>query len=188
MAKSGPEQDDLATGQAPPSEGGDALVQERIAEAERELSETKDRLLRVLADQENARRVAARHREDAVRFAVADLAGDLVQTLDNLQRALQSGSNTHESGEALQQLISGVASTERSLLAALDKHGIRRIEPLGEPFDPKRHHAVFQRTDLTVPEGTVVDVVQPGYMIHDRLLRPAMVGVATNDGAAPPSD
>jgi molecular chaperone GrpE len=183
MTKSGPERENLAGGEAPPSEGGDAMVHERIAEAERELSETKDRLLRLLADQENTRRTTARHREDAVRFAAAELAGDLVETLDNLQRALKSGSNAGESSDVLQQLVSGVASTERGLLAALDKHGIRRIEPLGEPFDPKLHHAAFQRTDPTVPDGTVIEVVQPGYMIHDRLLRPAMVGVASNEEA-----
>jgi molecular chaperone GrpE len=154
-----------------------------MAETEKELAETKDRLLRALADQENNRRIAARNREDAIKFAVADLAADLIETLDNLQRALQSGADADP-----EKLLSGVASTERGLLGTLNKHGIRRLEPMGEPFDPTMHHAVYQKTDLTVPEGTVIEVVQPGYMIRDRLLRPAMVGVATNDAAAPPSD
>ncbi|MDB5560906.1 MAG: heat shock protein GrpE-like protein [Hyphomicrobiales bacterium] len=188
MARTDREPDRPEAEPTPPPNGDNTQVQDRLAEVERELSDTKDRLLRVLADQENARRVAARNREDSVRFAVADLARDLVETLDNLERALQSGTGTGESGDVLQQLLSGVASTERSLLSALDKHGIRRVEPRGEPFDPRLHHAVFQRPDLTVPEGTIIEVVQPGYMIHDRLLRPAMVGVASNEAGAPASD
>jgi molecular chaperone GrpE len=190
MAKASPEPLTPGREGGPPPDGspsgtnGNGHAPDRLAEVESELADTKDRLLRALADQENSRRIAERNREEAIKFAVADFAGDLIETLDNLERALKSATAADP-----EKLLTGVASTERALLGTLNKHGIRKLEPRGEPFDPTLHHAVYQKPDPTVPEGTVVQVVQPGYMIRDRLLRPAMVGVATNDtAAAPPSD
>ena len=171
---------------AGPSSGAEeAECARRVAELEAEVTDLKDRLLRALAEQENARRRAAREREEAVRFAASGLARDLLATLDNLRRAIESVPAERAADETARRLLSGVAATERGLLDALEKHGIRRIDALGQPFNPDRHEAVYQVTDAEHPAGTVAEVLQPGYLHHDRLLRPAMVGVAVNkDGPA----
>jgi molecular chaperone GrpE len=151
------------------------------SEAEAEIASLQDRLLRAIAEQENIRRRAAREREDAVRFAAADIARDLLSTLDNLQGALESGppDSAAPADQLLGTLLTGVAATERALLSALATHGIVRIAPvLGEVFDPHRHQAIFEVSDSSYPPGTVARVLQPGYAHHDRLLRPALVGVA----------
>ena len=163
----------------PPADvGTDAHEAPRVAELETEMANLKDRLLRALAEQENTRRRAQREREEAIRFAASPLARDLLATADNLRRAIESVPAERAADEAVAQLLAGVAATERALLEALEKHGIRRIDALGEPFDPDRHEAVFQAADSEHPPGTVAEVVQEGYLHHDRLLRPAMVGVA----------
>ena len=164
--------------EAAPDVGTDARDAPRVAELEAELVDLKDRLLRALAEQENTRRRAQREREEAIRFAASPLARDLLATADNLRRAIESVPAERAADEAVAQLLAGVAATERALLEALEKHGIRRIDALGEPFDPDRHEAVFQAADSEHPPGTVAEVVQEGYLHHDRLLRPAMVGVA----------
>ena len=150
----------------------------RVAELEAELADCKDRLLRALAEQENARRRALREREEAVRFAASGLARDLLATADNLRRAIESVPEGRTADETVRQLLTGVVATERALLDALAKHGIHRIASLGEPFDPDRHEAVFEVADPERPAGTVAEVLQEGYLHHDRLLHPAMVGVA----------
>ena len=150
----------------------------RVAELEAELADCKDRLLRALAEQENARRRALREREEAVRFAASGLARDLLTTADNLRRAIESVPEERTADETVRRLLTGIVATERALLEALAKHGIRRIDSLGEPFDPDRHEAVFEVTDTDHPAGAVAEVLQEGYLHHDRLLRPAMVGVA----------
>jgi molecular chaperone GrpE len=154
----------------------------RVAELEAELADCKDRLLRALAEQENARRRALREREEAVRFAASGLARDLLATADNLRRAIESVPEERTADETVRRLLTGVVATERALLEALAKHGIRRIDSLGEPFDPDRHEAVFEVTDTDHPAGAVAEVLQEGYLHHDRLLRPAMVGVAKGEG------
>jgi molecular chaperone GrpE len=148
----------------------------RLAGVEAELADCKDRLLRALAEQENLRRRAQRERDEAVRFAASGLARDLLATADNLRRAIESVPD-ETANVAVRQLLTGVVATERALLEALEKHGIRRLDSLGEPFDPDRHEAVFQVKDAERPAGTVAEVLQDGYLHHDRLLRPAMVGV-----------
>jgi molecular chaperone GrpE len=159
----------------------------RVAALEAELADCKDRLLRALAEQENTRRRALREREEGIRFAASGLARDLLATSDNLRRAIESVRDERTTDETLQQLLTGVVATERALLETLAKHGIRRIESLGEPFDPDRHEAVFEVADPERPAGTVAEVLQEGYLHHDRLLRPAMVGVAKG-GGPPPED
>lgn len=151
-----------------------SAAEERIAALEAELTDARDQLLRSLAEQQNIRRIMQRERDEAAKFAVSSLAGDLLDTLDNLHRAIV----TARSGDAGQgQLLTGVEATERGLLAVLAKHGIWQIDPLGEMFDPHQHQAVFRQPG---PEdGRIVEVLQPGYMLHDRLLRPAMVGVTS---------
>lgn len=162
--------------------GGDAEeARRRASELESALTDTNDRLLRALAEQENIRRRADRDREEAVRFAGSGLVRDLLATADNLRRAIESVRDD-VADDTVRQLLEGVAATERALLGAFEKHGVRRLDPLGEPFDPNRHQAMFEAADEQRPAGTVVAVLQPGYLHHDRLLRPAMVGVARGDG------
>ena len=150
----------------------------QVTALEAELVDCKDRLLRALADQENARRRAQRERDEAVKYAASGLARDLLATVDNLRRAIVSVPEGKSADPAMQQLVSGVEATERALLETLARHGIRRIEARGGAFDPDRHEAVFEVTGSKHPEGTVAEVLQEGYLHHDRLLRPAMVGVA----------
>ena len=149
-------------------------------ERDAEIADLKDRLLRALAEQENLRRRAAREREQAVRFAAAEVVKDLLPTVDNLHRALESArQNNVPAEDARRALLDGIVATERGLLEALAKHGIKPIEPARcEPFDPLHHHAIFEVADSDCPPGTVAQLVQPGYTYHDRLLRPALVGVA----------
>jgi molecular chaperone GrpE len=159
-------------------DGGETAPGERVAALETELAEHKDRLLRALAETENTRRRAQREREDAAKYAIAALAKDLLATADNLRRALDSLPEAEVRDERTRGLLSGVAATERELLSAFERHGIRRIDPQGERFDHNLHQAIFETERADVPAGTVVEVLQPGYVLHDRLLRPAMVGVA----------
>ena len=159
-----------------PSRPAEDESPEAIDELQAELAETKDRLLRALAEIENFRRQSNRRREEAVRFAAAELVADLLPTADNLSRALE---NLPPGEDALQNLIAGVALAERALQDAFMKHGIRKIQPVrGEPFDPYRHEALFEVEAGDCPPGTVAEILQPGYAYHDRLLRPALVGVA----------
>ena len=168
-----------------PAEDGDddgaVALRERLAATERTLLDTREALLRALAEQDNARKVATREREEAVRFAGSRLAEDLVDTLDNLRRAIESVPEDASGHEAVKPFLAGVEATERNLLETLARHGVKKVDPLGSAFDPHQHHAMFQRPDAAA-EGTVVEVLQPGYMLHDRLLRPAMVGVAVPVG------
>ncbi len=154
-------------------------LDERLAKTEAELAETRDKLLRALAETENQRRRAGRERDDAQRYAAAAFAKDMLDVADNLHRALASVPGDAAQDERVSGLIEGVAATERALLAALERHGIRRIEPeLGERFDFNLHQAMFELESTGYPPGSVVQVMQPGYRMHDRLLRPALVGVA----------
>jgi molecular chaperone GrpE len=170
-----------------PDEGVPTSVDERLAAVEVELAETKDRLLRALAETENVRRRLQRERDDASKYAVSNFAKDLLSTVDNLQRALDAMPEAEIADSRTQGLRDGVAATERELLGAFERHGLKRIDPKGERFDHNFHHAIFEAERPDVPAGTVVEVLQPGYVLHDRLLRPAMVGVAKG-GAKADSD
>jgi molecular chaperone GrpE len=147
------------------------------------IADLTDRLLRALAEQENLRRRAARERGQAVKFAAAEVVKDLLPVVDNLHRAIESARRDGAAVEASQHaLLAGIAATERGLLEALAKHGITPINPgRCEPFDPVHHHAIFEVLDSDCPTGTIAEVMQPGYTYHDRLLRPALVGVAKID-------
>ena len=159
----------------------------RLAELEAELADYKDRLLRALAETENVRRRAQREREDASKYALASFAKDLLSAADNLRRALESLPEAEAKDERTRSLLAGVAATERELLGVFERHGIKRIDPKGERFDHNFHQAIFEAERPDAPAGTVVEVLQPGYLLHDRLLRPAMVGVAKGV-AKPPAD
>ena len=158
----------------------------RAAELEAELAEYKDRLLRALAETENVRRRAQREREDASKYAIAGFAKDLLSAADNLRRALESLPESEAKDERTRSLLAGVAATERELLGVFERHGIKRIDPKGEAFDHNLHQAIFEAERPDQPGGSVVEVLQPGYVLHDRLLRPAMVGVAK--GGPKPSE
>jgi molecular chaperone GrpE len=170
-----------------PDEGVPASVDDRLAAVEAELAETKDRLLRALAETENVRRRLQRERDDAGKYAVGGFAKDLLSTVDNLRRALEAMPEAEINDTRTQGLRDGVAATERELLGAFERHGLKRIDPKGERFDHNFHQAIFEAERPDVPAGTIVEVLQPGYVLHDRLLRPAMVGVAKG-GAKADSD
>lgn len=160
---------------------GDAAEESTEDEVERladEVAELNDKLLRAVAETENLRRRTTREREETGKYAVTGFARDLLSVADNLRRALDSLSDEIRGDEALGGLISGVEMTERELLNAFERHGIKCIDPEGEIFDHNFHQAMFEVADSDQPAGTVISVMQPGYVIDERLLRPAMVGIA----------
>jgi len=154
------------------------VLDPKLAAAEAEIAELKDKLLRALAETENVRRRNLREKEDAQKFAATNFARDLLSPADNLRRAIASLPEDQIKDEPTKNLLAGVAATERELLAAFEKHGIKRIEPIDEVFDHNFHQAMFELENTGKPAGTVAQVLQPGYVLHERLLRPAMVGVA----------
>ena len=178
-AGAGPEEE--IAGDLP--EAGVALsAEERLAMVEAELADTRDRLLRALAETENVRRRFQREREDAQKYAISGFAKDLVSAADNLRRAIESIPEAEIADQRTRSLLDGVAATERDLLATFERHGLTRIDPMGERFDHNFHQAIFEAERPDLPAGTIVEVLQPGYVLHDRLLRPAMVGVAKGGG------
>jgi molecular chaperone GrpE len=168
-------------GGAEPEEAAAVAPEERIAALEAELAEERDRLLRALAETENVRRRAQRERADAEKYAFSGFARDLLSVADNLRRALDTLPEAEVRDERTRGLLAGVAATERELLAAFERHGLKRIDPKGERFDHNFHQAVFEAEKTGRPAGTIVEVLQPGYVLHDRLVRPAMVGVAKGE-------
>jgi molecular chaperone GrpE len=157
--------------------------------AEEQTAEMKDRLLRALADLENTRRRSARDVEDARKYGSSGFARDLLNVSDNLRRGLEAvGDAVQESDETIKNLVQGIEMVERELLSAFERHGIKKVDPLGEPFDHNFHQAMYEKPDTEFANGTVAEVLQPGYVMHDRLLRPAMVAVAKGDSAAAPTD
>jgi molecular chaperone GrpE len=169
-------------GGAPGEPEAEASPETRISQLEAELGDYKDRLLRALAETENVRRRAQRDREDASKYAVTSFAKDLLSAADNLRRALESLPESEAKDERTRGLLAGVAATERELLGVFERHGIKRIDPTGGMFDHNLHQAIFEAERPDQPSGLVVEVLQPGYVLHDRLLRPAMVGVAKGGG------
>jgi molecular chaperone GrpE len=168
---------------APPAQDaaaeGTKSLQEVVAALQAEAAELKDKWLRAHAEVENIRKRTEREREEAAKYSIAKLARDIVAVGDNFQRAIDAvPAGAAEKDAALKSFLDGVTMTERELLNALDRHGIRRVQPLNEPFNPHLHQAVAQVPRTDVPAGTIVEVYQAGYMIEDRVLRPAMVGVA----------
>jgi len=144
-----------------------------------ENGELKDRLLRALAEMENLRRRTEREVADARAYGVANLARDMLTVADNLARTLEAvPTEAREADPALQTLVEGVELTERDLHAALGRHGVTRLDPLGEKFDPNFHQAMFEMPHETLPAGAVAQVVQSGWKIGERVLRPALVGIS----------
>lgn len=151
-----------------------------VAVLEAEKLDLKDKLLRTLADMENLRRRTEREVADARSYAVANFARDMLNVADNVGRAIGSvPAEARESADGVfKGLIEGIDLTERDLLKTLERHGVRKLDPQGQKFDPNLHQAMFEVPNPDVPSGTVVQVVQSGYVIGERVLRPALVGVA----------
>ena len=162
-----------------------------VAALQAENAELKDRLLRLAAEMENLRKRMAREIDDTRSYAITKFARDMLTATDSLSRALLVlPAEARENADGpMKSLIEGIELTEREMQRLLAVHGVKPIEAEGQKFDPHRHQAMFEVPDPTRPEGTVVQVVQAGYAIGDRVLRPAMVGVAKGGGAAtPPAD
>ena len=167
---------------APEAQADDALTlaAQAMDQLRAENADLKDKLLRALADTENLRRRAEREKAEATLYAATNFARDLLSVADNFGRAIAAlpDGAREKADEAIKNLLSGIEMTERELLQVFERHGIRRLEPLGEKFDPNLHQAVFEVPTAEKPAGTVMQVAQSGYAIGERCLRPAMVGVA----------
>jgi molecular chaperone GrpE len=170
--------DDVTT--PPPTTATDASSPDQLESLRRELQDKQDRLLRALAETDNVRRRAQRDREDYVKYANESLLRDLVPVLDNLDRALTAG----RAAAAAAGVVEGVELIQRELLRVLEKAGLSRYSAVGQPFDPARHEAIARVVSGEAPPDTVVHETAPGYLLHGRVLRPAMVAVA----AAPDED
>jgi molecular chaperone GrpE len=151
-----------------------------VAEAKREAADFKDKLLRTLAEMENLRKRTEREVFDARLYGIASFARDVLAVADNMHRALEAiGPELRESADAkVKALIEGVELTERELLKTLEKNGVKKFSPQGEKFDPNVHQAMYEVPTSDLPPGQVADVIQAGYMIGERVLRPALVAVS----------
>lgn len=155
-------------------------AQDENARLAQEVMEARDRLLRTLAEMENLRRRTEREVSDARTYGISGFARDVLDIADNLHRALEAiPQEVREAGDAaLKALVEGVELTERALHKALEKNGVKKFDPLGEKFNPNLQQAMYEVPDESVPSGMVVQVMQAGYMIGERVLRPALVGVS----------
>src|SRR3982751_3268892 len=160
------------------------------AQLAKEAAELKDRLLRTLAEMENLRRRTEREVADARTYGVTNFARDILAVADNMERALRALDDEirDKADGGVKALLDGVELTERELIKVMEKHGVRKLEPQGQKFDPNLHQAMFELPDPSVPAGTVVQVMQPGYTIGERVLRPALVGVAKGGPKAAPAN
>src|SRR5215475_11547253 len=151
-----------------------------VAALTKEAADLKDRLLRTLAEMENLRRRTEREVADARTYGVTNFARDILAVADNMERAMKAlDDEIREKADAgVKALLDGVELTERELIKVMEKHGVKKLEPQGQKFDPNLHQAMFEIPDASVPAGTVVQIMQPGYTIGERVLRPAFVGVS----------
>ena len=169
--------------QQPPSEDN-----VRIQVLEDELARTKEQMIRALAEAENTRKRATKDRDNASKFAISGFAKDVLSVADNLRRALDAmPAELIESQPQLKNLTDGIEATERELLRSFEKNGIKKIEPLDEMFDPNFHEVMFEAPVPEKPHGTIVQVLEPGYVLNNRILRPARVGIAKGDDTPPQS-
>ena len=174
------------TAQAEDEAFGD-IAGSRDAELEAEVASLNDKLLRALAEMENVRRRADRDKEDTAKYAVANFAREMLSVADNLRRALETiPPEMRDKDETLKNLYVGVEMTERAMLGALEKFGVKRIEAIGQRFDHNLHEALFEIEDTAKPAGTVLQVLEAGYTIAGRLLRPAKVGISKGGPKAEP--
>jgi molecular chaperone GrpE len=178
---------DQAPDSAPTEEAKIAELVETLA---RESAEYKDKALRTLAEMENLRRRTEREVADSRTYGIASFARDILAVADNMDRSLQAlDAELRETANAgVKALLDGVELTERELHKVLEKHGVRKFEPqLGEKFDPNLHQAMYEVPNPSLPTGSVAQVVQSGYMIGERMLRPALVAVSKGGPKSEPS-
>jgi len=193
MSESQPKQDNLtqteaeitqtpapeeAEGEAQQAETSVDATEDALEGAQAEIATLKDQILRAMAETENTRRRMKKELEETQKFAMSNFAKEMLAVADNFRRALEAVPKDDADGETLKNLVTGVEATERQLLAAFEKFGIKKVDPMGQAFDPHLHRVMMEQEDVSKPAGTVVQVFQPGYMIHDRLLREAQVVVA----------
>jgi molecular chaperone GrpE len=192
---------EATAGSHPPAPSEQERIAALVQTLTKESAEYKDRLLRTLADMDNLRKRTEREIADSRTYGIQNFARDILAVADNMDRALSAldAELREKADAATKALLDGVELTERELHKVLEKHGVRKFEPLGEKFDPNLHQAMFEVPDPSRPAGAVAQVMQPGYMIGERVLRPALVGVAkggpkasseqpANDNAGAPSD
>lgn len=157
----------------------------KLAAAQAQIEAANDKVLRAFADLDNMRKRTEKEKEETARYAITKFARDVVGVADNFERAVASvPADAKVDNPALVNLADGVTLTEREFLKVLERHGVTRLSPQGEPFNPHHHQAVMETNDPSVPAGTVLQVFQPGYLIEDRILRPAMVVVSTGGAKA----
>ena len=173
-----PEADDVSVSSEASAETGVDAAEDALEQAQGEIGKLKDQILRAMAETENTRRRMKKEIEDAQKYAVGSFAKEMLSVADNFRRALEAVPQDGAGGDTLKNLVTGVEATERQLLAAFERFGIKKINPMGEAFDPNYHQVMMEIEDASKPAGMVVQVLQEGYMIHDRLLREAMVAVA----------
>jgi molecular chaperone GrpE len=172
---------------APETETATEQKDEQEADAapsvEDRLAETNDQLLRALAELENTRRRADRDRAEALKYGAASFARDMLGVADNLQRALNAVAELDQDTlpDAAKSLLEGVAATERDLIASMGRHKVSPVSPMGEKFDANIHEAMFEAPGTGQPAGTIIEVIETGYMMDERLLRPAKVGIAKDE-------
>ncbi len=151
----------------------------KISTLENELLNAKDQMMRAMADAENARKRAAKDREDASKFAIAGFSRDLLSVADNLRRALDAApQDVIDTIPQMKNLMDGIEATERELLRGFEKNGIKKIDPINERFDPNFHEVMFEAPFPDKENGTIIQVLEAGYTINERILRPARVGIS----------
>lgn len=170
-----------------------AVVSKPSTSLDRELADMKDRLLRTLAEMENLRKRTEREVADARVYGISAFARDVLTVADSMHLALEALDTElrEKADSSVKALLDGVELTERALLNALEKHGVKRIEPVGQKFDPNKHQAMYEAENADVPAGHIAQVIQAGYLIGDRVLRPALVAVskgAPKAAAEPPAN
>lgn len=181
--ETGDEPPEQASPDAPESSDSDLAGDLEALLAEN--ADMRDKLLRTMADMENLRRRTEREKDDTARYAISNFARDVLTIGDNLRRVVEHvPADAAAQDPALKSFLEGVELTERELLKMLEKHGVTKLEPLGQRFDPNQQQAMYEVPTTEVPEGTVVEVMQAGYTIGDRVLRPALVAVSKG-GAKP---
>lgn len=187
-AENTPEQETTPEAAATPEEDTapeEASSNEQLVSAVAEIADLKDRLLRAVAETENLRRRSEREKADAANYAMTAFARDLLSVGDNLRRALETIPAETDLGDNAKTLVEGIEMTERELSNMLERHNIKKIDPLGEKFSYDLHQALCEVPDTGKEDGTIIQVMQVGFVIKDRLLRPAMVGVAKGGKQAP---
>jgi molecular chaperone GrpE len=182
----------VTPGATPGATSGETAQPSPTQALETQIADLKDQVLRAYAEMENIRKRGERERQDTQKYAVSKFARDVLSVADNLERAIAAAPATESADPVLKGLLDGVTVTERALVGILERNGIKRIEAEGAQFDPHQHQAVMEHPDPSVPSGTVVRVFEAGYMIGDRVLRPASVVVAKGapkaSKPAPPQD